>query len=1027
MLTDFSPASFQVAQRYRVAAWRWWLGGVVVALAAIVFARSADWPELSAAAARFRAEPLTPVAALGLYAAAFVLRAAAWRTLTLSRPPLRQLVSNLHASLFLNHVLPLKAGEFARPLLAVRHGMPGREAAATTAVARSMDFAAVVLVALATVPMARYAGGAGVAVLLAAAAVTACATGLGVLRLSPAGQFPGRIEAFREGLRAVPPRRIALAAPLVLSSWAMEAGMVWAAAELLGHELTLRMAVGATAATIACQAIHFTPGGLGLYEAAMTAALVSFGVPAEDALSVALVSHALKYAYAISVGGAFGLSEAVFLLRGRRGEAVKHASRLEVVAARAWNVLNEGKPFTPVFAAAVLALLWVPELLTGGGWLRAGLAAATIVPLALVFWRFPFPLRLRTALWVYLAVFVAATRALPLDAVAVVLTSYFMFTVVLWGTVYYHLRIGTGWANGFRFARLVAENPDPTSGNLLEQAPKVLLLVFAFDYLASGTGSAPSVLVLAFTGAVAASGLLLHRWFFTWVPALPGHRIQLEPVVPAPARARRVIAIVVDGCRADRLLEANTPCIDRLRASGQDFRAMTTVYPARTVTCFSSMLTGAAPEVHGMRSNFVPSLGVKCESVFDVLRQSGKRGVLVGIAHLVDAFGECDVRPVTAVMDNDDIDDALIREGQRVLLEDNPELLVLQLLSVDQTGHARGSYNAEYRTKIEETDRKIDAFLRWCEANGFLDDATVIVTADHGQGIGIGGHGYMTPPEITIPCVLWGAGVQAHEADFEQRFVTDLAPTICDLLGIRAPAASTGRDLLAPRAPETPRPVVFIVPAYNEEASIVAVLTGIASSRVENHRVIVVDDGSTDRTAERAQESGATVVSHERNRGLGAALRTGLEVARGLDPAAVVYIDADGEYDPADAPRLLAPILAGQADYVLGVRIGNRSNMALGRRIANQVFSVALSACAGRWIRDGQTGFRAFSPRAADIAEVLHDYNYAQVLTLDLLHKGMRMAEVEIPYRRRTAGSSFVGAEYLWRVPLGMAREMLRG
>ena len=72
-----------------------------------------------------------------------------------------------------------------------------------------------------------------------------------------------------------------------------------------------------------------------------------------------------------------------------------------------------------------------------------------------------------------------------------------------------------------------------------------------------------------------------------------------------------------------------------------------------------------------------------------------------------------------------------------------------------------------------------------------------------------------------------------------------------------------------------------------------------------------------------------------------------------------------------------------------------------------------------------QTGFRAFSARALNVAEIVHDYNYAQVLTLDLLHKGMRLTEAPISYRSRTRGRSFINGHYLWRVPLGMARELL--
>ncbi len=99
--------------------------------------------------------------------------------------------------------------------------------------------------------------------------------------------------------------------------------------------------------------------------------------------------------------------------------------------------------------------------------------------------------------------------------------------------------------------------------------------------------------------------------------------------------------------------------------------------------------------------------------------------------------------------------------------------------------------------------------------------------------------------------------------------------------------------------------------------------------------------------------------------------------------------------------------------------------MKLSRRIGNRAFSLLLSLACGRWISDGQTGYRAFSERAIAVAEIVHDYNYAQVLTLDLLRKGMRMQEVPIGYQVRQRGRSFISLQYLWRVPLGMAREML--
>ena len=118
---------------------------------------------------------------------------------------------------------------------------------------------------------------------------------------------------------------------------------------------------------------------------------------------------------------------------------------------------------------------------------------------------------------------------------------YLGFTVVLWGTVYYHLRIGTPWTNGFRFVRLVAENQDPTSGNLLEQLPKVLLLVLAFAVARGRPGLESIGLSCCFTAGIAVSALLLHQWFFTWVPALPQPRRRPSsspPEVSAAGRAR---------------------------------------------------------------------------------------------------------------------------------------------------------------------------------------------------------------------------------------------------------------------------------------------------------------------------------------------------------------------------------------------------------------------------------------------------------------------------------------------------------
>ena len=1009
------------------------VGLVVVSAAAVVAFVSPN--ELADGVKRCFQSPGWMATFVGLYTLAFALRALAWRVL-LGVGSIWSLHGVLQASLVLNHALPVKAGEVARPLMARGPGISLGAATTSSVVARVIDVCVLASLAVLLLPFSNLGAGdslrmVGPALLLVssgALAIMVLRSGAGVPIPAPAKAI---LEDLRQAFRTTSTRQYMLAAAITLPSWALEASAVYATARVLGVDLPVHAAIGVSAFTILFQVFHFTPGGIGIYEGSMSAALVSYGVDLDSAVVLATTTHALKFAYAFTVGVLFsvtipGVASRLSPLARLRGSAstAKDASRFEVIAARAWNVLNEGKPFTLVFVGGVLLALAIPHAGDAGYWARWSLGILCIAPLALVFFRFDFPLRLRTALWGALGLFLLVFQFVDLGAVALVVGAYFVFTVGLWGSIYYHLRIGMPLTNFTRFWRLVLENPDPTSGNFLEQIPKCLVLVLGHQWLVQSMGVGSAAAWLLYTAIVGVSAILLHQWFFTWLPAqsLVPTRLRNE----GEAIARRVIVIVIDGCRADRLREASTPFIDGLRARGTEYTNLRTVYPARTVTCFSSMLTGATPQRHGMHSNFVPSLGVKCESLFDVLTEQGKTGRLVGIAHLVDAFGHDTVETVTAVTHNDEIDAALSLRGQQVMEAENPDLLVLQLLSVDQTGHARGSYNGEYLEKIEETDRTIAAFMGWCVERGYLEDATVIVTADHGQGIGIGGHGHMSPSEIVVPCILAGAGIASGASHDEPRSITDIAATVAYLLGVPPPSASVGQ-VLAVGVEADEGPIAVIIPAYNESENLPGVLARVPRHAGRDVRIIVVDDGSTDSTAVSARQAGAdVVVEHGSNRGLGAALRTGLEAARAMNATAAVYLDADGEYDPAEMRDLLEPIERGEADYVIGSRyLGHPQGQLWHRRIANRCFTLLLSVLAGRRLTDGQSGYRAFSRRALESAEIIHDYNYAQVLTLDLLRKGMRYCEVPISYRRREKGSSFIRAEYLWRVPLGITRELL--
>ncbi|MBI3964239.1 MAG: flippase-like domain-containing protein [Chloroflexi bacterium] len=226
--------------------------------------------------------------------------------------------------------------------------------------------------------------------------------------------------------------------------------------------------------------------------------------------------------------------------------------------------------------------------------------------------------------------------------------------------------------------------------------------------------------------------------------------------------------------------------------------------------------------------------------------------------------------------------------------------------------------------------------------------------------------------------------------------------------------------------------VAVLIPVHNEAAAIAAVVDRVPRALLRERGfealVVVVDDGSTDGSAAIARAAGAdTIVSHPVRRGLGAAVRSGLEVARSSRVVAAVYLDGDGEYDPAEIPNVVEPVLRGEADYVLGSRFpAATGKMPRLRFWENRLFTMSFSLLVGRPLRDAQTGFRAFSARALGCAEIVHDYNYAQVLTLDLLRKRMRLAEVPISYRRRRHGRSFIRrGEYLRRVLPAIAHELL--
>ncbi len=158
-----------------------------------------------------------------------------------------------------------------------------------------------------------------------------------------------------------------------------------------------------------------------------------------------------------------------------------------------------------------------------------------------------------------------------------------------------------------------------------------------------------------------------------------------------------------------------------------------------------------------------------------------------------------------------------------------------------------------------------------------------------------------------------------------------------------------------------PSNIVVVIPAYNEERFIASV---VFLAREQAQYVLVIDDGSTDRTALLAEEAGADVISIPHG-GKAAALTAGFQQAMTLRPSVMVMMDGDAQHDPAEIPTLAAPIIANQADVVVGSRFLNtRSRIPGWRKIGQHALTWATNIASGTRVTDSQSGYRAFSPHA---------------------------------------------------------------
>ena len=186
---------------------------------------------------------------------------------------------------------------------------------------------------------------------------------------------------------------------------------------------------------------------------------------------------------------------------------------------------------------------------------------------------------------------------------------------------------------------------------------------------------------------------------------------------------------------------------------------------------------------------------------------------------------------------------------------------------------------------------------------------------------------------------------------------------------------------------------IAIIPAFNEEKTIAEVLT---NTRPFIDQIIVVNDGSHDRTAEIARAHRAVVVSHVINRGLGASIGTGFEMVKRLGADVVVTLDADGQHDPSEIPLFIQAIENG-ADVVIGSRMLKRTGMPWYRQVANTLGNLVTFFLFGALVTDSQSGFRAFTAYALRQIEIqTNRMEVSSELIAEARRRKLTLAEVPI-------------------------------
>ena len=226
--------------------------------------------------------------------------------------------------------------------------------------------------------------------------------------------------------------------------------------------------------------------------------------------------------------------------------------------------------------------------------------------------------------------------------------------------------------------------------------------------------------------------------------------------------------------------------------------------------------------------------------------------------------------------------------------------------------------------------------------------------------------------------------------------------------------------------PSERREILIVVPAYDEEGGIREVLRRVPKKILSYEvKIVVVDDGSTDATADITRQEGFPIITHVVNRGQGDALRTGFRIAQRERADIVVNLDADGQYKPEEIERLVEPIIEDRADFVLGSRfMGFYEEAGSFRHVGVVFFSRLISILTGVKISDCTNGFRAIRVSELHKLDLREDRFNATEIILEGLKNKLRFEQVPVTMLSRTAGETKKPPKLAY--PLGVFRVIIQ-